>query len=56
MVYDPINGYPNGTDLYDYIALLKQWNPKLRCDMTMSYLAPWDERSGKLFQWLSVRR
>jgi len=55
MVFDTVNGFV-GTDLYEYIEMLKQWNPKLRMDVTMFIGTAWSDKSAALFNWLKIRR
>ena len=48
-VFDKIHGY-DGTDVYEYMRMLSDNNPKLRIDLTMSQGTPWD---SKISYWLN---
>lgn len=48
IVYDDLNGYPE-CDVYDYLNMLRENNPKLRIDPTMYVGKPWDK---KIEYWL----
>lgn len=53
--YDTINGY-EGMDMYEYIDMLKEWNPRLRMDTTMPQGTPWSDKCADLMNYLAVRR
>ena len=48
IVYDDLNGYPE-CNVYDYLNMLRENNPKLRIDPTMYVGKPWDK---KIEYWL----
>lgn len=55
IVYDKLNGYPE-CDVYEYLDMLRECNPKLRIDPTQLCGTPWDKRIEYWLNKLNKRK